>query len=88
MLSRLLQAYTGIACLNNDTEILGGYAKIFAWELARPRRYLTPIMYTRLAGHVAWVDLRYEQRIFANVRFVNFRLGHASNVDPQCPSHE
>ena len=52
---------------NRHTEVIGGYAKIFAWELARPRRYRTPISYKRMPGQVGWVNLHEQLHIFDNV---------------------
>ena len=46
-------------------EVVGQYKKIVAWELARPRRYFTPIIYTREQGQVKWIDLQ-KQEIFLN----------------------
>ena len=34
--------------LHRHAETIGKYKKMFAWELARPRRYKTPLQYMRL----------------------------------------
>ena len=70
--------------LQRHNEIIGGYATTNAWELAKPRRYLTPIKYTRLPGQVSWVDLRYQQRIFMNMRFVHT---HTDDPNRQLSQH-
>ena len=70
-------------------EIVGRYKKIFAWELARPQRYLTSLMYTRLRGQQAWFDLRDQQHIFNNVCYVKTPTAsdnkHASEGDTTTP---
>lgn len=56
--------------LHRHAEIIGKYKNIFAWELARPRRYKTPLQYMRSKGQQIFVDLRDQQAVFANVRLV------------------
>ena len=56
--------------LHRLAEYVSGGMNIFAWEIARPRRYKEPISYTRAKGQMTWIDLVIQQSIFANVRFV------------------
>jgi hypothetical protein len=71
--------------LHRHAEIVSGYKNIFAWELARPRRYKMPILYTRAKGQMTWIDLVDQQRIFANVRFV---IASVDDAGPQISSGE
>ncbi len=48
--------------------VIGQYVRIYAWHLARPRRYATPIAYTRKHGAVGFVDLSQQQHIFDCLR--------------------
>ena len=56
--------------LHRHAEMVSGYKNRFAWELARNRRYETQMLYTLAQGLMFWVDLREQQIVFANVRFV------------------
>ena len=56
---------------HRHAEIIGSYNHIFAWQLSRPRRYLTPLSYTRAQGQIVWVDLRDQQHSFINVQFAD-----------------
>ena len=69
--------------LHRHAEIVSDYKNIFAWEIARHRRYTTPILYTRAKGRMTWINLVDQQSIFANVRFV---IASADDAGPHIPS--
>ena len=71
--------------LHRHAEIVTGWENIFAWEIARPRRYKMPILYTRAKGQMTWINLVDQQSIFANVRFV---IAVADETAPQISSGE
>ena len=77
-------------CVPQDrhTEIIGGYAKIFAWELARPRRYVTPIPYKRVPGQVGWVKLDKQLHIFDNMLVEHVNIENTSTRTPQSQATE
>ena len=54
-----------------------------AVTFARPRRYETAILYTRAQGQMIWVDLREQENVFANVRFV---IAGVDDAGPQISS--
>jgi hypothetical protein len=41
--------------LHRHAEIVIGWENIFAWEIARPRRYNMLILYTRAKGQMTWI---------------------------------
>jgi hypothetical protein len=43
--------------LHRLAEYVSDDKNIFAWEIARPRRYKEPIPYTRARGQMTWIDL-------------------------------
>ena len=73
---------------NRHTEVIGGYAKIFAWELARPRRYITPIPYKRMPGQVGWVNLDEQLHIFDNVLLEDINVENTSTDPTQSQESE
>ena len=73
---------------NKHTEVIGGYAKIFAWELARPRRYITPISYKRMPGQVGWVNLDEQLHIFDNVLLEDINVENTSTDPTQSQQSE
>ena len=84
MLQRLLRALASIASRKTGTQKLSeGMLKIFSWELARPRRYVTPIPYTRVPGQVGWVKLGKQMHIFDNLRFEKANIDNTSTSTPQ-----
>jgi predicted transcriptional regulator len=44
--------------------------KIFAWQIALPRRYKTPVPYKKDQGQMTWIDLKDQQSIFTKVHFM------------------
>ena len=42
--------------LNRLAEYVSDDKNVFAWEIARPRRYKAPISYTRAKGQMTWIE--------------------------------
>ena len=69
---------------HRHAEVVGDYKQIFAWEVARPRRYSSPVSYAKKQGPITFVNLEDQQAIFANVCFVE-SSGHETALPS---SHE